>query len=111
MDTKDVLAILTESLLKISQFIGTPRNTFLGNYNSISNLYQKYIPMVSCQMFSYAPHAKRSPMAAFLYVEHVEPHFILLRKSAPFHFAWRPSGTAFSLQAFARSNTFVPAFI
>ena len=33
------------------------------------------------------------------------PLFSLLRKRAPFHSAWRPSGTAVSLQAFARSNT------
>jgi len=50
-----MLAILTESLLKISQLIGTPRNTFLGNYNNINNLCPKYIPIVSTQMLSYAP--------------------------------------------------------
>ena len=33
------------------------------------------------------------------------PLFSLLRKRAPFHSAWRPSGTAVSLQTFARSNT------
>jgi len=29
----------------------------------------------------------------------------LLRKCAPFHSAWRPSGTAVSLHAFARTDT------
>ena len=39
------------------------------------------------------------------------PFFILLRKTAPLHSAWRPSGSAVSLQAFARTNTFVPALV
>ena|GEM_PF-1239508 len=33
------------------------------------------------------------------------PFFNLLRKCAPFHSAWRPSGTAVSLHAFARTDT------
>ena len=35
--------------------------------------------------------------------------FSLLRKRATFHSAWRPSGTAVSLQAFARPKCFLSA--
>ena len=106
-----MLAILTESLLKISQLIGTPRNTFLGNYISISNLCQKYIPIVSCQMFSYAPQIKGRNCGP-LFVEHTRrvPFFISLTRKRSLRELGGPPGPL-SPSGFAPIHLFLTLLI
>ena len=53
---------------------------------------------------------KRGPFCGPLFVRLHDLFLVCSRKRAPFHYAWRPSGTAFSLQAFARTNTYILAY-
>ena len=48
--------------------------------------------------------------AGFLLWRYLEILFLVCFANALIPFAWRPSGTAFSLQAFARPNTLAPAY-
>ena len=105
------MEILTKSLLNISESIGIPRNPLLAINPNISNLTYNPLPINSYPSFPPAPQNKVVRWATLFCGAGGSrvPFFILLRKSAPLHSAWRPSGSAVSLQAFARTNTLEPA--
>ena len=53
---------------------------------------------------------KIDPKGPIFFWRYLEILFLVCFANALIPFAWRPSGTAFSLQAFARPNTLAPAY-
>ena len=53
---------------------------------------------------------KIDPKGPIFFWRYLEILFLVCYANALIPFAWRPSGTAFSLQAFARPNTLAPAY-